>query len=190
MRLTAIPRPYMWVASPLLHNLLRSKSAVVPGVNTQESTLKYYVTILFVILLAGCATNVENGRNISIVIDQNAHTDNNRVGWLSYGLALVAWEDKEPNTNYFEREVYARTQAAQIWKELKQNGSATSDSDLDSLVLVNDAGFMKEYVSDFLSKPSWVLPLDLKLEEFSAWMTENLPNHKPVINTGINIVEK
>ena len=151
--------------------------------------MKYLIFTL--LILAGCGAQQPVKKDTKIHLDQNILTDENtRAGWLAYGLAMSAWEPEllengEPDL--FAREIYARNTSAQIWKEMKANGSADPGTDLDILQYISESGFMAEYLWVYLRDSKWQKPDNLRLEEFSKWQLINLEGHIPVKNTGVSV---
>jgi len=114
---------------------------------------------------------------------------NTAPGWFAYGMALSSWDPtylSGGKLNYFDREVFARAEAARIWKQLREKGEVNADKDLDALSAINDAGYMQEYVWIYLKRRSFQNPGDLRLEEFRVWAKENLQQHTPVENPGVS----
>ena len=114
---------------------------------------------------------------------------NTSPGWFAYGMALSSWQPSylsNGKLNYYEREVFARTEAAKIWGQLRKKGSVKMDRDLDALWSVNDAGYMPEYVWMYLKRRSFQNPGDLRLEAFKTWAKVNLQQHVPVENPGVS----
>lgn len=104
------------------------------------------------------------------------------AGWLAYAASLGQWDDLNNNkngTNLYEREVYAREKAATAWSELKEKNSDAVEYDLDIMLRVKDAGFIREFVWHFFKKPDWTIPADLKLENFKEWKEKNIPDYTP-----------
>jgi hypothetical protein len=66
-----------------------------------------------------------------------------------------------------------------IWARLKED-KHYQDTYLDELVVVNAAGYLREYVWVFFRTPAWGAPPDgLKLKEFFDWRLTHLRGHKP-----------
>ena len=113
---------------------------------------------------------------------------NTAPGWFAYGMALSSWEPnylENGTLNYFDREVFARAEAARIWKQMREKESVKADKDLDALWAVNDVGYMPEYVWTYLKRRSFRNPGNLRLSEFKVWAKVNLQQHEPVENPGV-----
>jgi hypothetical protein len=142
-----------------------------------------YISIIFCLIFA-CASNpIKSTSTSKPVIYLDANLSNvQAAGWLAYAASLGQWDDQNDNKNginLYEREVYAREKAAIVWSELKQKQSDATEYDLDTMLKVKDAGFMREYVWYFLRKSDWSIPKELNLEGFNKWKEENIPNYQP-----------
>ncbi len=120
----------------------------------------------------------------SIQVDKFASKPQ-QIAWLSYGLGLASFlqEHKlvdslpagvwEPS---FDAEVFARQKQVTIWSELLQKQKLDYDF-MEQMERVVNAGFLKEYVWHFYRKDRWTQPPALRLAEFNAWATANVPDH-------------
>lgn len=117
------------------------------------------------------------------------------AAWYAYALSHANWisehyKDKDPAKDYklaFEEELLCRGNLVQVWYELKEKTPDLKDIYLDEMVTVRDAGFLEEYIWTYHSDEGWPLPENLQLEEFDAWMAENLPEHHPETLAGIQV---
>ena len=109
--------------------------------------------------------------------------------WLVYAGARSLWMserfyEKNPQASTyrytFSEELEARESMLELWKELKQKNKGLSDEYLDSLVKVEKAGFLPEYVWYYFNSGEWIeKPNGLKINQFNSWRTRNLAGHKP-----------
>ncbi len=81
----------------------------------------------------------------------------------------------------------ARSTLANIWEEFKNSQPDLKDKYLDDLLAVYRAGFIREYIWVFLANDAWLQPEGLQLDEFSAWVKANLPDHEPETRAGVEI---
>ena len=81
----------------------------------------------------------------------------------------------------FDEEVFARGEAAKIYRNLKQQNKAMESPYFNDLEKVDAAGFMPEYVWRHLQRKEWsTVPPDLRVAEFDRWSRNNLAsNHAP-----------
>jgi len=114
--------------------------------------------------------------------------------WLAYLMdrADYVWKHRAeypqragPISASFEEEVEARTIAAKVYGELRAQDSGLEVSYFDDLAAVQAAGFMREYVWEYLRSPSWKQPASLKLETFKAWRSAHLANHRAITKGGL-----
>lgn len=81
----------------------------------------------------------------------------------------------------FEEELNARTKLAEALNEDRRRVGKTHRNYSDDMQKVIDAGYFKEYVFDTHREDGWdASKLDLKLDEYKAWATENIPDHEPL----------
>lgn len=81
----------------------------------------------------------------------------------------------------FAEEVFARGEAAKIYRSLKQQNKAMESPYFNELEKVDAAGFMPEYVWRFLKRNEWsTVPANLRAADFDRWSRSNLTtNHAP-----------
>jgi len=80
----------------------------------------------------------------------------------------------------FAEEVEARKTVVQIYSEMKQADSGLVIPYFEDLLLVVEAGFIREYVWLFLRGEKWrEEPNGLRLEQFDHWRLEYIPEHQP-----------
>ena len=81
----------------------------------------------------------------------------------------------------FDEEVFARGEAAKIYRNLKQQNKAMESPYFNDLEKVDAAGFMPEYVWRYLKRNEWsTAPPDLRAVEFERWSRSNLASkHAP-----------
>ncbi len=81
----------------------------------------------------------------------------------------------------FDEEVFARGEAAKIYRNLKQKSKAMESAYFNDLEKVDAAGYMPEYVWRYLRRKEWSTSTDnLRSAEFERWSRSNLTaNHAP-----------
>jgi uncharacterized protein YecT (DUF1311 family) len=129
----------------------------------------------------------QNEINIDRSIIKN---ENALEGWIFYGISLKVWPielNQNGKPNLYKREVFARSKTATVWQELREKKAVNQDNDLDSLVSINEAGFMREYVWLYINNNSKNIPKNLRLNTFKQWMSIYLPEHKAIVNTGVTV---
>ena len=134
-------------------------------------------------------TLTDNQPSIVINIDSSLQEDKlARTAWGVYGSIKAQWKTGEyfkqhpeviDKNSLFEEEYHARESMIVVWKVLQENNS-NGNTYLNTLLEVVNAGFLREYIWNFISNDDWLKPNDLKLEEFSEWLSiNNLNKHQP-----------
>ena len=133
------------------------------------------------------------GKNptVNVILDQSIKSQGVELGaaWFGYAYARKTWindnilsgdrGDPRLYRRSFPEELAGREALARIWTGFKKKGHAVPDEYLDELVVVNDSGFMREYVWRHLAEATWEgMPEGLRLEEFDRWAERNLAGHK------------
>ena len=124
-------------------------------------------------------------RKDEIALSSDLLKGNEHLGavWMAYGLTKQAVVLKRPAKNPFaglddfDTEYEANKAMVFMWTELASEKHAT-DRYLDTLVAVNKAGFLAEYVLAVFSQPGWTIPAKylpgLRLPTFFAWAKQNM----------------
>lgn len=104
--------------------------------------------------------------------------------WVSYSLTKSACQLRGGGQNparatSFECELKAREHLVETWSELQTGGAAPQNRYLDELRRVARAGYLDEYVWQYLKKSSWQAPVDMDAQQFSLWRRQYLPEHDP-----------
>lgn len=104
--------------------------------------------------------------------------------WVSYSLTRSACQlqiggDNPARASSFECERMAREHLVETWQEQRSDSQASGDEYLDDLLLVQQAGYLDEYVAHYFHRRSWQLPADIETRAFDEWRRELLPGHKP-----------
>ena len=73
----------------------------------------------------------------------------------------------------------ARTTLLEAWREKKSDHAQLVDPYLDELLLVQQEGYLGEYVGYHLRQRSWTVPGTLRLRTYRRWLADTLPGHKP-----------
>ena len=116
----------------------------------------------------------------------SAFTDDDPAfqSWVSYSLMkstcqLTIGGENPARASSFECEFEARSQLVNAWQEQLQQNQDITDTYLDALSAVQEAGFLGEYTARFFGKKDWVLPEGLRVDEFRIWRKTNLRHHRP-----------
>ena len=81
----------------------------------------------------------------------------------------------------FDEEVFARSEAAKIYRNLKQANKSMESNYFNELEKIDAAGYMPEYVWRYLRRPEWAAPADnLRTADFERWSRGNISaSHAP-----------
>lgn len=154
-----------------------------------------YRTILIVTLLLSAQPAPGKDKS-TIVLDQSllstAESDDDSssdrvAAWLVYGMArMIAMEERTRNhrryvpPNDYPAELHARSVLAEYWQEQLEKGSEAKDAYLDTLVAIDAAGFLEEYVISAFVSPGWTIKASviptLDFAGFTAWSEQHLQN--------------
>lgn len=87
----------------------------------------------------------------------------------------------------FQREYTIWNNAYASWKEVKQEAGAQQPTDtfVDALRDVQEAGYMREYIWNYFRRPYWAQPDGLRMSEFKVWAGSHLSGHIAPVNHGI-----
>jgi hypothetical protein len=108
--------------------------------------------------------------------------------WIAYVAGRAAWRAEnniadepagEPLAPLFEETVGAYQMAFGMTGESKSLRLRRKSPLADTQRAVR-AGYLQEYVWTYLRDETWSEPAGLRLQEFDAWRTKNLKNHRPV----------
>jgi len=102
--------------------------------------------------------------------------------WVRYSLApstcqLQIGGDNPARASSFACELTARRLLADAWRE--KAGMSVADPYLDELLLVDEAGYLEEYVATELRRRDWTIPGELETRTYRRWMRSTLPEHAP-----------
>jgi hypothetical protein len=82
-------------------------------------------------------------------------------------------------TPMYEEEVFARSEAALIYRDIRSRNSSMASPYFEDLVKVEAAGFIREYVWTYLKRPEWTAPSEpLRSAEFERWSRDKLAGHQ------------
>ena len=118
-------------------------------------------------------------------LSQRALVDDDPVlqSWVSYSLTRSACQlgvdgENPARANSFDCEYSAREDLLSFWRTKKDLDEAIADRYLDTLVSVQDAGYLDEYVVHFFGRRKWATPDDLQMRAYRQWMSANFSQHK------------
>jgi hypothetical protein len=104
--------------------------------------------------------------------------------WVSYSLTrstcqLQIGGDNPARASSFDCELLARQHLVETWQEQRSDSPVSVDPYLDDLLVVQQAGFLDEYVAHYFRRESWQMPAEIQAKAFDDWRREFLRGHKP-----------
>jgi hypothetical protein len=109
--------------------------------------------------------------------------------WIGYLFARMEFVSRNGGrytrvpgviTPIYDEEVFARGEAAKMYRALRSQGKGTDSPYFNDLDKIDAAGFMREYVWQYLRRDSWgAAPDTLRGSEFERWARVNLTGHTP-----------
>ena len=109
-----------------------------------------------------------------------------RSAWIS-GKFAQTHPDADAYRYTFAEEVEAREACARVWEEMKPKAGTPSNPYLDDLLMVQKAGFLREYTWIYFRDPAWPPPDDLRMTLFEDWRNTNLKRHTPETRARIHV---
>lgn len=132
------------------------------------------------------ATAPQRQLTITVLWD-DAMTTRESGLWIGYLFARMEFVSRNGElynrvpgviTPIFDEEVFARGEAAKIYRELRAKGSGSDSAYFNDLEKVDRAGFMREYVWQYLHRDAWgPAPATLRSGDFERWARSNLGQH-------------
>jgi hypothetical protein len=109
-----------------------------------------------------------------------AYSDDDPVlqSWVTYSLMKSACQleiggDNPARNSDYGCEFTARRHLVEAWEAQRTEHEGATDSYLDDLLRVRDAGFLDEYTEH------WQVPAEVRVDDFREWQRRNLRKHKP-----------
>ena len=141
---------------------------------------------LCVLLLTACSGEIYLRDGVTdgdtFYLAERALTDDDPVlqSWVSYSLMLSACklalgDDNPARSSSFDCELTARRHLLQTWREHSEAGP---DPYLDTLSLIQQDGWLPEYVATLLARDHWRLPEDLDRSGFDDYLQQYYPRHQ------------
>ena len=154
--------------------------------------------MLFLAMVAVGRVGYAEGYSVAIGLTAT-EGDTAGMSALSFGLSLLHYFTQHEDLDSFQEGTYSATSEAlhaafssqtQIWRELRENGKSPYDY-LDQLALVDDQGYLREYVWYFHRNESWgPPPQTLDLKDFAAWSEKTIPEHEPRLEAQLLITKE
>ncbi|MDX1451649.1 MAG: hypothetical protein R3183_03750 [Oleiphilaceae bacterium] len=174
------------------------KHTIVFLKEASKSIMKKWILIILPLLIVSCANTqkIERERVIASTWMPASESDQDRQLASAFGLTLAYWVDKygtpdelpdgEFIPTFFALELAFKGQLS-YWSHLALE-NRSSNTYMEALEKVNEAGFLSEYIWAYHSHPSWGKPEpSLKTNEFKKWAASNLVGHQPRIESRIEL---
>jgi len=105
-------------------------------------------------------------------------------GWFAYSLArstcqLGVGGDNPARNHDYGCEFTARRHLVEAWEEQRAEHAGVHDPYLDSLLRVRDAGYLDEYTVSYFGRSNWVVPAEVRVDDFRRWQGRHLRGHRP-----------
>ena len=151
---------------------------------------RYLTTLSILFALAACNGEIYLRDGVTdgdtFYLAQRAITDDDPVlqSWVTYSLSISACQLQNGGANparatSFECELKSRQLLLDTWREKQALGERIDDPYLDDLDIVDDAGFLPEYVARHFGKRGWSIPDNLEISAYRKWARDVIPGHKP-----------
>ncbi|MEN7343893.1 MAG: hypothetical protein AAAFM81_13165 [Pseudomonadota bacterium] len=148
--------------------------------------IRPFSLIAAILLIIGCDTRVyvkegvTDGNRFSLPAMVELSPDPVVQSWVAYSLAksvcqLEMGGENPARNNSFACELSSREVLVDRWSDYGSvdTGERSDDAQyLDQLAEASDAGFLDEYVWQFMAQRDWTQPASLELEAFKRWRQE------------------
>ena len=148
------------------------------------------LALLSFLLLAGCNSEIYTRDGVTdgdtFYLAPRAYEDDDPVlqSWVAYSLMKSACQldvggEIPAHVSDYGCEYTARRHLLNTWQEQRREHNDISDSYLDDLITVHDAGYLDEYTVRYFGRRDWQVPVEVRVDKFRRWQKKHLRNHKP-----------
>lgn len=148
------------------------------------------LAILALLALTGCNPSIYTSNGVTdgdtFYLAPRAWADDDPVlqSWVTYSLVRSACQlelggDNPSRNSDYGCEFTARQHLLDSWVAQRAEHDGAVDPYLDTLLRVRDAGFLDEYTVHYFGRSDWLVPVEVRVDEFRRWQRSNLPGHKP-----------
>jgi hypothetical protein len=104
--------------------------------------------------------------------------------WVTYSLVRSACQleiggDNPARNSEYGCEFTARRHLVDAWEQQRSANPGAEDPYLDALLRVRKAGFLDEYTVRYFGRDDWVVPAEVRVQDFRRWQRRHLRGHKP-----------
>jgi hypothetical protein len=146
--------------------------------------------LLLSVLLGACNTEIYTRGGVTdgdvFYLAPRAYQDDDPVlqSWVAYSLMKSTCQldiggDIPSRTSDYGCEFMARQRLVEAWDEQRQEHRHATDSYLDDLLAVHEAGFLDEYTVHYFGHKHWQVPVEVRVDDFRRWQRANLRRHQP-----------
>ena len=142
------------------------------------------------LLLGACNTEIYTRGGVTdgdvFYLAPRAYQDDGPVlqSWVAYSLMKSTCQldiggDIPSRASDYGCEFMARQRLVEAWGEQRQEHRHATDSYLDDLLAVREAGFLDEYTVHYFGRKHWQVPVEVRVDDFRRWQRANLRRHRP-----------
>lgn len=142
------------------------------------------------LLLAACNSEIYTRDGVTdgdaFYLAPRAVQDDDPVlqSWVSYSLMKSTCQldiggGLPSRVSDYGCELTARQHLLDTWEEQRASHTGAADPYLDALVVVRDAGFLREYTVSYFGRREWHVPAEVRLQDFRQWQRTHLRHHRP-----------
>ncbi len=142
------------------------------------------------LVLSACSGSVYTSGGVTdgdtFYLAPRAWADDDPVlqSWVAYSLTRSACQLEiggvnPARNNDYGCEFTARRHLVETWQEQRLEHPAARDPYLDALLRVRKAGYLDEYTVHYFGRRHWLVPAEVRVDDFRRWQREHLPRHRP-----------
>lgn len=149
---------------------------------------------IFLLALAGlcaCSSSVYTRGGVTdgdtFYLAPRAWADDDPVlqSWVAYSLVRSACQlemggDNPARNSGYGCELTARRHLVDTWEQQRVEHAGIADPYLDDLLSVRRAGYLDEYTVRYFGRSDWVVPAEVRVDDFRRWQRHHLRGHRPV----------
>ncbi len=149
-----------------------------------------YLWLIALFPVAGCNNEiyvrdgVTDGDTFYLAPVAFVDTDPALQSWVAYSLMKSACQlelggDNPARQSSYGCEFTARQLLADAWAEQRAANPTISDTYLDEMLAIREAGFLDEYTAYYFRRDNWQVPVEVDVNAFSEWRRRHLRRHRP-----------
>lgn len=156
--------------------------------------------LFFVLILSITTVNTfgKDKKNISIELLPASEKQIDNLTATAFGVSLAGWVSSNQEIDNVSTGAYQPSFEAlkgvfasqiTIWRELKAKDSTLQSDYMNDLLLVDDAGYLNEYIwiNHIKADSKSSMPADLNVDKFQHWSKQHLKSHQPRMEATLTI---